>query len=73
MSEQQKRPPVWRLPPFVGLLCDPYIEGTGLEGGQHALYSLKTLEAVLRQIVAQGMFAGADSVCMGLCTMPGLL
>lgn len=34
--------PFWRLPPFVGLLADPFVQGTELEGG-HVAYALQLL------------------------------
>ena len=29
----QQPPPIWQTKPYVGLLCDAYVESTELEGG----------------------------------------
>ena len=41
-QQEQKSPPIWKLPTFAALLADPYIEGTELEGG-HVAVSLQVV------------------------------
>ncbi|KAH3756031.1 hypothetical protein Pelo_12150 [Pelomyxa schiedti] len=51
---QRGRPPpaVWRTPTFVGLLCDPFVDGTGLSRGQHPSMTMKALNEMLMALIS---------------------